>query len=171
MDNTDGGFDAAKFAQHFNQTSPEYGPHFNDIYRDIRARCPVAHTDAAGGLWVVTRYADIMRAARDYEAFSSRYGNRPGVNYAPGPPGEAPRPSFLPIELDPPLHGLYRNTIEPLFSPHAVTELAPWLLAVTDQLIDAIIEQGRTWRSARACTAASPSIWLASNSGPCSSGY
>jgi hypothetical protein len=28
-------------------------------------------------------------------------------------------------------------------SPHAVTELAPWLLALSDQLIDAIIETAR----------------------------
>ena len=28
MDKTDAGFDAATFAQQFNQFSPEYGPHF-----------------------------------------------------------------------------------------------------------------------------------------------
>jgi len=162
---TDGGFDAATFAQQFNQFSAEYGPHFNDIYRHMRAHCPVAHTDEVGGFWVVTRYPDIMRAARDYEAFSSRYGVTitPNVNpgtprggfgllsgertgplaaYPPGPNGEVPRLNFLPLELDPPLHGLYRKAIDPLFSPHALTELAPWLLAVTDQLIDAIIEKG-----------------------------
>jgi cytochrome P450 len=164
MDKTDDGFDAATFAQQFNQFSPEYGPHFRDIFRHMRARCPVAHTDKVGGFWVVTRYADIMRAARDYEAFPSRYGTRLSVKpatpraefgplgqertgplaaaYPPGPNGEPPRLSFLPLELDPPLHGLYREAIDPLFSPHAVTELAPWLLALTDELIDAIIEKG-----------------------------
>jgi len=164
LDKTDGGFDAATFAQQFNQFSPEYGPHFKDIYGHMRAHCPVAHTDEVGGFWVVTRYADIMRVARDYEAFSSRYGvftssvnpdtpragfglhgeerTGPLAAYPPGPNGEAPRLSFLPLELDPPLHGPYRKAIDPLFSPHAVTELAPWLLALTDQLIDAIIEKG-----------------------------
>ena len=163
VDKTDGGFDAATFAQQFNQFSPEYGPHFKGIYRHMRAHCPVAHTDEVGGFWVVTRYADIMRVARDYEAFSSRYGVRPSVNpdmaragfgphgeertgplaaYPPGPNGEAPRLSFLPLELDPPLHGPYRKAMGPLFSAQAVTELAPWLLALTDQLIDAIIEKG-----------------------------
>src|SRR5580700_1865450 len=152
------------FAQQFNQFSPEYGPHFKDIYRHMRAHCPVAHTDEVGGFWVVTRYADIMRAARDHEAFASRYGVRPSANpdtpkagsrphgdertgplaaaYPPGPNGEAPRLSLLPLELDPPLHDVYRKVIGPLFSPHAVTELAPWLLALTDQLIDGIIEKG-----------------------------
>lgn len=164
MNKTDSGFDAATFAQQFDQFSPEYGQHFRDIYKHMRTHCPVAHTDEAGGFWVVTRYADIMRVARDHETFPSRYGVRPSANpdapkggaaqlgdprsgplpaaYPPGPNGEAPRLSLLPLELDPPLHGLYRNAIEQLFSPHAVTKLAPWLLALTDQLIDAIIETG-----------------------------
>jgi cytochrome P450 len=164
LDKTDGGFDAATFAQQFNQFSPEYGPHFKEIYSYMRAHCPVAHTDEVGGFWVVTRYADIVRVARDYEAFSSSYGVfPPSVNpdtlsggvgplgeertgplaaYPSGPKGEAPRLSFLPLELDPPLHGLYRNAIEPRFSPHAVAELSLWLLTLGDQLIDAIIEKG-----------------------------
>ena len=163
MDKADGGFDAATFAQQFNQFSPEYGPHFKDIYRHMRAHCPVAHTDEGGGFWAVTRYADIMRVDADDEGFSSLYAVFPGVNpdtprtgfgtlgeertgplaACPfGPKGEAPRLSFLPFELDPPLHGTYRKALDPLFSPHAVTELAPWLLALSDQLIDAIIEKG-----------------------------
>ena len=163
MDKADGGFDAATFAQQFNQFSPEYGPHFKDIYRHMRAHCPVARTDEGGGFWVVTRYADIMRVDADDEGFSSLYAVFPGVNpdtpragFGPlgeertgplaacpfGPKGEAPRLSFLPFELDPPLHGPYRQALEALFSPHAVTELSPWLLALTDQLIDAIIEKG-----------------------------
>ena len=163
MDKTDDGFDAATFAQQFNQFSPEYGPHFQDIYRHMRAHCPVAHTDEGDGFWVVTRYADIMRVDADDEAFSSLYAVFPGVTpdtpragfgllgeertgplgACPfGPNGEAPRLSFLPLELDPPLHGPYRQALDALFSPHAVTELSPWLLALTDQLIDAIIEKG-----------------------------
>ncbi len=130
MDKTDDGFNAATFAQQFNLFSPEYGPHFKDIYRHMRAHCPVAHTDEVGGYWVVTRYADIMRVARDYEAFSSLYGTRYGVftpraeertgplaAYPPGPNGEAPWLSLLPLELDPPLHGPYRKALDPLFAP------------------------------------------------------
>jgi cytochrome P450 len=88
-----------------------------------------------------------MRVARDDEAFSSLYGVLPRVNpdtprggfgplgeertgplaaYPPGPNGEALRLSFLPLELDPPLHGPYRKALDPLFSPRVVAELAPW---------------------------------------------
>src|SRR5271170_3593278 len=92
MDKTDDGFDAATFAQQFNQFSAGYGPHFKDIYRHMRAHCPVAHTDQAGGFWVVTRYSDIMRVARDYEAFSSRYGVF-GSATNPDPPSGGSGPS------------------------------------------------------------------------------
>ena len=88
MDKTDDGFDAATFARQFNHFSPEYGPHFKEIYRHMRAHCPVAHTGEAGGFWVVTRYADVMRVARDHEAFPSRYGVRPSAN--PDTPGKKP---------------------------------------------------------------------------------
>ncbi len=74
MVKTDGHFDAAMFTQQFNQFSPEYGPHFKDIYRPMRAHCSVAHRDDVGVFWVMTRYADIMRVARDYEAFSKVIG-------------------------------------------------------------------------------------------------
>ena len=67
--------------------------------------------------------------------------------YPPGPNGEPPRLSFLPLELDPPLH---------LFSPHALTELAPWLLALTDQLIDAIIEMGHVRQAGQGLAARRP---------------
>jgi len=66
----------------------------------------------------------------------------PIAAYPPGPKGEAPRLNILPLELDLPLHRPYRQALEPLFSPHAVIELAPWLLALTNRLIDAIIEKG-----------------------------
>ena len=127
MDKTDGGFDAATFAQQFNQFSPEYGPHFKDIYRHMRAHCPVAHTDEVGGFWVVTRYADIMRAARDDEAFSSRYGvfsrrasirTRPGegsgrlVRSAPdrSPPTRPARMARLRASTSSPLSSIHRYT-------------------------------------------------------------
>jgi cytochrome P450 len=91
VDKTDIGFDAATFAQHFDQFSPAYGPHFKDIYRHMRAHCPVAHTNEGGGFRVVTRYAGIVRAAGDYQAFASSYGVfAPSVK--PDPPKEGPGP-------------------------------------------------------------------------------
>ncbi len=164
MNKPDVGFDEAIFAKRFNQLSPEYGPHFRDVYRHMRANCPVAHTDELGGFWVVTRYDDIARVVRDSETFSSSYGvfssrtnpnplkrgfgpldeerTGPLAAYPSGPNCEAPRLDFLPLELDPPLHGQYRKALEAPFSQDALTQLAPWMSALADQLIDAIIEKG-----------------------------
>ena len=65
MDKTDVGFDEAMFAQRFNPFSPEYAPHFRQIYQDMRAKFPIAHTDELGGVWVVTRYDDIACVMSD----------------------------------------------------------------------------------------------------------
>ncbi len=164
MDKTDVGFDEATFAKHFNQFSPEYGPHFREVYEHMRANCPVVHTNELGGFWVVTRYEDIARVARDSETFSSSYGVFPSPTnphslkcgfgpldeertgplaaYPSGPNGEAPRLDFLPLELDPPLHGQYRTAVEAPFSREALSQMAPWMLVLADQLIDAIIDKG-----------------------------
>jgi cytochrome P450 len=165
VDKTDVGFDEAMFAKRFNQFSLEYGPHFREVYRHMRANCPVAHTDELGGFWVVTRYEDIARVALDSETFSSSYGvftsptnphplkrgfgpldeerTGPLAAYPSGPNGEAPRLNFLPLELDPPLHGQYRKAVEAPYSRDALTQMAPWMLTLADQLIDAIIEKGQ----------------------------
>jgi hypothetical protein len=70
MDETDVGFDAAMSAQRFNPFSPEYGPHFREIYQHMRGNCPVAHTGEPGGVWVVTRYDEIARVLRDPETLA-----------------------------------------------------------------------------------------------------
>jgi cytochrome P450 len=163
MDMTDAGFDPAAFATRFNLFSPDYWPHFREVYRYMRANCPVAHADELGGFWVVTRYEDIARALRDSETFSSSYGvftsptpyplkrgfgplekQRTGPLAAcpSGPNGEAPRLNFLPVELDPPVHGQYRRAVEAPYSHDALTQLAPWMSTLVDQLIDAIIDKG-----------------------------
>ncbi len=157
-------FDVAAFAKRFNHLSPEYGQHFKDIYKHMRAQCPVARTEELGGFWVATRYADIMRVARDDETFASRYGititpsvtpgrvdtlgplgdksTGPLAKLGPGPNGEEPRLTTLPIDLDPPHHRPYRRAIDELFAPQAVIDLEPWVVALTDQLIDEFIETG-----------------------------
>ena len=42
------------------------------IWDELRATCPVAHTDRHGGSWLTTTYEDVTRVARDPMAFSSR---------------------------------------------------------------------------------------------------
>ena len=162
MAKADPTFDVEEFSKNFNHMAPEYGQHFNDIYKHMRAKCPMARSEEIGGFWVATRYSDIVRIARDDETFASRFGitiaptsnpdvpvfgpigemSGPLAELEPGPNGEAPRLATLPIDLDPPFHRPYRRAIDALFAPDAVHELEPWVVELCDQLIDDIIERG-----------------------------
>ncbi|WP_324278080.1 hypothetical protein [Blastococcus brunescens] len=41
------------------------------MYAELRAQCPVAHSDAYGGFWALTRYDDVAAAASDSRTFIS----------------------------------------------------------------------------------------------------
>src|SRR4029450_6889277 len=76
----------------------------------LREQDPVARSDHHGGFWVISRYADIMAAARDPATFSSQDGT-----------GTPPIPTkLLPIDTPPPPHQKYRKVINPSFTPQAV---------------------------------------------------
>ena len=87
-----------------------------------RASCPVAHTGAHGGYWVVTSYDLVSACARDVATFSSDHdldGGRVGLEFAGiGIPAE-PHHRSIPAEVDPPLFHEYRRLLQPWFSPAA----------------------------------------------------
>lgn len=114
--------------------SPEYARDPYPTYRDLREKCPVAHSDEFGGFWMLSRYHDIREAARDPQLFiSSR-----GVTL---PPVGNPMP-FLPIELDPPEHPKYRKTMQTWFSVRTIEKLEPTVREVVNGLIDEIEPHG-----------------------------
>lgn len=58
-------------------------------YREFRQTCPVGRTDAHGGFVYTTRYADVVRIARDDDTFSSARATAGGDGTAiviPGAP-------------------------------------------------------------------------------------
>src|SRR3954447_23706177 len=42
----------------FSPLEPEYAQHAPEIWADLRARCPIAHTDRFGGGWIPTRHEE-----------------------------------------------------------------------------------------------------------------
>jgi cytochrome P450 len=99
------------------------------MYADLRGRCPVAHTDAYGGHWALTRYADVAAAASDSRTFISSVRA-----VVPSDPRGLRRP---PLNFDAPAHTPYRKALdrtlqrsriavlEPRLRAHAARELAP----------------------------------------------
>ena len=87
-----------------------------------------------GGYWVLTDAADIRDAFQRPELFSSRIT---GI-----PPTPRPR-RLLPLELDPPEHGLYRHPLAAVFSPKAAAEMEPAIRRTCAGLVDALAGRGR----------------------------
>jgi cytochrome P450 len=104
------------------------------IWDDLRERCPVAHSDRYGGVWLPTRHEDIAAVAYDTEHFTSRSiivsNNRPEI---PAPQGVAP-----PISSDPPFHQGARRLLLPAFSPKAIAALEGFTRSYCDELLDAV---------------------------------
>jgi cytochrome P450 len=107
------------------------------IWDELRATCPVAHTERYGGAWLPVRHADVAAVAYDTEHFTSRgvvmSDNRPGDEDLPAPIGPAP-----PITSDPPFHALARRMLLPPFSPRPIAALEPFTRATCDELLDGI---------------------------------
>jgi cytochrome P450 len=91
-------------------------------YAEWRERCPVAHTPAAGGYWVLTRYQDIVVAACDPDTFSSAGGVTVPRKQAPAP--------LLPFEIDPPRQVALRA----LLMRHFTTKAMSGMTAVADDV-------------------------------------
>lgn len=121
------------FATDFDHTDATWAADPYPIIDDLRARCPVAHTDRYGGAWLPTRHEDVSAIAYDTERFTSRSvlmnNHRPPLEMAPA--GIAP-----PISSDPPFHHDARRVLLPAFAPKSVDKLEAGTAAFCDSLLD-----------------------------------
>ena len=51
----------------FDPLAPESFESFHREFTELRGSCPVARSDAWNGFWAMTRYDDVLAAARDPE--------------------------------------------------------------------------------------------------------
>ena len=106
------------------------------IWDQLRATCPVAHTERYFGAYMPVRYADIRDIAYDTDHFSSQVV----VLREKNPPDRGGGP---PITSDPPHHRVARMALLPPFTPQAVAKLAPMTRAYCNELIDAFCDTGQ----------------------------
>jgi cytochrome P450 len=107
-----------------------------DTWARMRTTCPVAHTPAHGGHYVLTRYADVTTALVDPATFSSD-GDGDGVAIPP----QATRPLY-PIDADPPIQRDYRSIINPHLSPRRVATMEPWVREYAREVVAALPADG-----------------------------
>ena len=125
--------------------------HNYEIYEELRAQCPIAHSTEYGGFYFFLDYDTVYDADQDAETFSSA----PGRNT---PPGDSP-PQFVPLDSDPPLHTQYRRVGVPYFSPKQAKKDEPYFRQVATELIDQFIEDGEADIVGQLTTPL-PAIWI-----------
>jgi cytochrome P450 len=111
-----------------------YWPADFEVLQRARARCPVAHSDAAGGYWMVTRYENVQQVLQNPRVFSSADGitipHNPAASIMP------------PIDLDPPLQRDFRHLLNPCLSPGSLKRHADSIRGFADSLIDGFVADG-----------------------------
>jgi cytochrome P450 len=124
------GFDAVGFDPLVPDTVRD--PHA--LYREMRAHCPVVHSDRFGGFWAITKYEDVLRVLTESETFITSVQNIvPKIAFT----GRRP-----PLHLDPPEHTVYRRVLNPLMSAVRVASVEPIVRSYARSCLAPMLERG-----------------------------
>lgn len=97
-------------------------------YGRLRDEAPCYWSESAG-LWILSRYEDVAKAAQDWETFSSLHGNL--IDEIPGRTGGTLGTT------DPPHHDRLRSLAQAAFTRKAVEDLIP----ETEEIANATVER------------------------------
>ena len=103
-------------------------------YAELRETYPCYWSEGAQ-LWILSRYDDIVEAARDWETFSSVQGNM--IDELPGRAGATLG------TIDPPRHDRLRALSQAAFLKRNLDRLIAPTLEIADRALDRIAERGR----------------------------
>ena len=127
--------------------APRSGESWRDpwsSYAELRETDPVHHVER-GDFWVLSRFADVLEAARDTGTFSSARG----LTMTDGEQETDLVKDFRPMVMqDPPDHTVFRRMVSRGFTPRQVTELEPQVRAFVRarlrQVADKVVAEGST---------------------------
>ncbi len=117
--------------------STEYSPFARDVqenpypYYDWLCRAHPVYYNEPLGFWTLSRYADVLMAARTPEVFSSAQGVGPDK-----------RRGLTMITNDAPVHTRLRLLVSKAFTPRMVEQYAPRIQAIIDELLEAVLPRG-----------------------------
>ena len=111
----------------FDVFDHETAQHVFEVTRHARSRCPVTHSNAYGGYWLVTSYAEVRQALGDPATFSSSQGV-----------GFPHRQTLMmpPIDYDPPLQKEFRRLLNPHFSRAGIAKYAGAIREIAVQTVE-----------------------------------
>lgn len=116
----------------FDPFSDEFFNDPYDLYRRLRDEAPVYFSEKYG-FYALSRFADVLAAHRDWEAFSSAHGVEL-FTLSMDPEEVASFRSI--IMMDPPEHDRFRALVSRVFTPRAVTALEPMAREVIRSYLD-----------------------------------
>lgn len=119
------------------RTIAAYSPFDRDVKQDpypfydwLRREHPVYYNEQFD-LWALSRYEDVVAAARHPEVFSSAQGVGPDKTYG----------SSM-ITNDPPTHTRLRKLVNKAFTPKRIARFAERVQIIVDDLLDGILAKG-----------------------------
>lgn len=130
---TGSGFAQRLFAD-FHMEDPLFSERFEETLDELLAACPVARSRDGQGYYVINRYEDVRRCARDWRTFSSADGWMLNA-----PEGSI---TILPEDSDPPYHNTWRHVLNPSFTRDKVSGLEDFARACARELIEAMAPAG-----------------------------
>ena len=103
-------------------------------YSDMRATCPVAHSEQHGGFWG----PDPLRRRQ------GRRTRQRDVLLAPGfaVPSIGGGGQSLPLDTDLPMHAEYRRLFTQALTPERIRAMRPFLKNCVDELVDGFVAEG-----------------------------
>lgn len=99
--------------ENFDMLSKSLAEHHWEQLAQLR-ECPVRKSRLYGGVWLLSKYDDVMAAARDWQTYSSADGS------APVPLDTGGDIKLMPISTDPPFQRELRRLIDRHFGPKKV---------------------------------------------------
>ncbi len=116
----------------FDLYSPEIDADPFPYYAVLREKYP-CYWSESGKLWILSRYDDIMQAARDWETFSSSQGNM--IDELPGRAGATLGTT------DPPRHDRLRALSQAAFTRKNIEHLIAPTIEIADRALDRICDR------------------------------
>lgn len=127
-------------------TSPTFIEDRYETYRALRENDPV-HWSPRWGVWVLTRYDDILATLREPDTFSNagRF-----ATFVEGLPPDAQEDAMTisrhnasgMLQSDPPDHTRLRSLVRQAFTPRVVEALRPRVVSLVDEYLDSVDPSG-----------------------------
>ena len=119
----------------FDPFSDEFFDDPYEMYRRLRDEAPIYYSEKYG-FFALSRFADVLAAHRDWEAFSSAHGIDVFMLQKNDP--EEIRSYRQLIMMDPPEHDRFRALVSRVFTPRATTALEPMIRDVICGYLDPV---------------------------------